>query len=123
MPRPFRSALIVLLAISLTTSGCRVWGVTGTPPTEFLRNHKPTQVRIHRKDGKQIVLMEPELTGDSLRGYAETTGRPTIALADIDSIAVRRTSWGKTVLLVTGVSAAIVATALLSSCDDARSVC
>ncbi len=123
MSSSLRRVLVLLLACASTLSGCRVWGVPGTPPAEYLRNHTLNQVRIHRTDGTQLVLLEPEVIGDSLRGYAETTGRPTIALADIDSIAVRRTSWGRTIALVGGVGAAVAVATLLSSCDETRSIC
>lgn len=123
MFRSFRRSLSLWLILTLLTSSCRVWSVTNATPADYLRSHQPDAVRIHRHGGTQLVLMEPELLGDSLRGYAETTGRPTIALADIDSIAVRRTSWGKTIALVGGVGAAIVVAALLSDCSDARAYC
>jgi hypothetical protein len=109
--------------ITLLTSSCRVWSVTSVTPTDYMSKHQPNQVRIFKKSGQTVILLEPEVLGDSLRGYATTTGRPTLALADIDSIAVRKTSWGKTLLLVGGVGAAVALAALLSNCDDARSVC
>lgn len=123
MPRPLHRTLCLLLTITLLTSSCRVWSVTSATPTEYMSKHQPSQVRIYKKTGQTVILLEPEVLGDSLRGYATTTGRPTLALADIDSIAVRKTSWGKTVLLIGGVGAAVALTALLSNCDDARSVC
>lgn len=123
MSRPFRSTLSLLLITALLSSSCRGWSVTNTTPADYLRDHQPSAVRIHKHDGKQVILMEPELVGDSLRGYAQTTGRPTIALSDIDSIAVRKTSWGKSIALVGGLGAAIVVAALLSDCSDARAYC
>ncbi len=123
MARPYRQLLCLMLACTTFTSGCRVWSTTTTPPAEYVRNKTPGQVRIFRHNGTRVVLMEPEVVGDSLRGYAETTGRPSIPISDIDSIAVRRTSWGKTVALVGIVGAVVVVSALLSSCDETRSIC
>lgn len=123
MVRSLRNGLSLLLITALLTSSCRVWSVTNATPAEYLRGHQPNAVRVHRHGGPQVVLLEPELMGDSLRGYAETTGRPSIALSDIDSIAVRRTSWGRTVALVGGVGAAIFLAALLSDCSDTQAYC
>jgi hypothetical protein len=121
--RPFRSALSLLLITSLLTSSCRGWSVQSTTPAEFVREHQPSTVRLFKRDGKQVVLMEPEVVGDSIRGYATTTGRPSIALTDVDSLAVRKTKWGNTVLLVGGLGAAVVLATLLSDCSDARGYC
>jgi hypothetical protein len=121
--RPFRSAVSLLLVTSLLTSSCRGWSVQGTTPSDYMREHQPSSVRLFKRDGKQVVLMEPEVVGDSLRGYAVTTGRPSFALSDIDSLAVRKTKWGNTVLLIGGLSAAVVVATLLSDCSDARGYC
>lgn len=123
MARPFRQLLCLMLACTTFTSGCRVWSTTTTTPVQYFQSHRPNQVRIFRHNGTRVVLLEPEIVGDSLRGYAETTGRPTIAIGEIDSIAVRRTSWGRTVGLVGIVGAVVVVTTLLSSCDETRSIC
>lgn len=121
--RPFRSALSLLLITSLLTSSCRTWSVQGAAPAEYVTKEQPGTVRLFKKDGKQVILMEPEIVGDSIRGYATTTGRPSFALSDIDSIAVRKTSVGNTMLLVGGLGAAVVLAALLSDCSDARAYC
>lgn len=115
--------LSLLLITTVFTAGCRVWSVTNGTPNEYLRKHQPATIRIFKTGGQQVILMEPEVLGDSVRGYATTTGRPTLALADIDSMAVRKTSVGKTVLLIGGVGAAVALAALLSNCDDARAYC
>jgi hypothetical protein len=121
--RPFRSTLSLLVIASILTSSCRGWSVQDTAPAEYLRGNQPGTVRLFKSDGKQVVLMEPEVVGDSIRGYATTTGRPSFALAEIDSLAVRKTKWGNTVLLIGGVGAAVALATLLSNCDDARGYC
>lgn len=121
--RPFRSALCLVLMVAVLTSSCRGWSVQDTSPAAYLKDKQPSTVRLFKKDGKQVILMEPEVVGDSIRGYATTTGRPSFALGDIDSLAVRKTRWGNTVLLVGGVGAAIAVATLLSDCSDARAYC
>lgn len=123
MSRPFRSAWSLILITSLLTSSCRGWSVQDTAPAEYLKNEQPSSARLFKKDGKQVILLEPEIVGDSIRGYATTTGRPSFALADIDSLAVKKTKWGNTLLLVGGIGAAVALATLLSDCSDARAYC
>jgi hypothetical protein len=121
--RPFRTAWSLILITSILTSSCRGWSVQDTTPATYVTDNQPSSVRLFRKDGKQVILMEPEVVGDSIRGYATTTGRPSFALSDIDSLAVRKTKVGSTVLLIGGIGAAVALATLLSNCDDPRSYC
>ena len=71
MSRPFRSTLSLLLICALLASSCRGWSVQDTPPVELLKEEQPSSVRLFQHDGKQVVLMEPEIVGDSIRGYGK----------------------------------------------------
>jgi hypothetical protein len=70
-----------------------------------------------------MVLLDPRLEGDTIRGFAETSGRPSLLLADVQSLAVKKTSWPRTLGLVAAVGGGVALAALLSNCSDVRSYC
>ena len=113
--RTFRSAIGYLLLLTYLPA-CTSWHV-GTPtPAAFVQREQPEHVRVTRVDGSQIMLVGPNVQGDTLYGKRETlTARsePTtepfsVPLADVQSVAVRRFSAGKTLLLVGGVIGGIL---------------
>lgn len=113
--RPRRSAIACLLLLAYVP-GCTSWHV-GTPtPAQFIQDEQPNRVRVTRVDGSTIMLHTPSVQGDSLYGKRETltprsepTTEPfTIPLAEIESVAVRKFSAGKTLLLLGGITGVVL---------------
>ena len=105
--RTHRSAMACLLLLTYLPA-CTAWQV-GTPtPAAFVQREQPDRVRVTRVDGSQIMLVTPTVHGDSLSGQRETlnprseltTESFALPLTEVQSVAVRKFSAGKTVLLV-----------------------
>jgi len=101
-----RSVVILLLA---TLTGCQGWRVQTMPPAEYIRTAKPDRVQLIRTDNTKAELWSPQLVGDSLRGLpTEKAIRPlTIPMEEVDKVAIRKFSLGKTALLVLSVGAGL----------------
>ena len=95
-----RAILSSLLAAS-TLSACSSWHTQPLTPAQVIAEQHPQAVRIGRADGNRQVIVEPQVTVDSLVGNSDG-GRASVALADIREIAVRRSDPGKTIGLVVG---------------------
>ena len=74
---------------------------------------RPSQIQVLTKSGARIVVYEPIVREDSVRGYtgAERTTPVIVAVSDIQSARTRQLSGGRTALLTLG----IVAVALLAA--------
>jgi hypothetical protein len=105
-----RSVAALVLA---TLGACSDWQVQPVAPAELVNGSSPSRVKVHLHDGRRLVLRQPAVRADSVVGAADGPG---VAVAEIDSIAVRRFSVPRTV----GLTALIVGVpALLCSvgCD------
>lgn len=136
-PAPHSVGATVLLAIHLL--GCSEWHVEQTSPQALLEAKHPTRVRVTLRDstgtdpssadaslygqdagrssggaGAAIVLANPSIIGDSLVGQ-RSGGSSAIAVADISSVAIRRTSAANTLLLIGGIGLVIAGGAALVS--------
>ena len=102
MRRPATRSLgsIVLLAAHLVA--CTEWHVEQARPQALLDAGHPTRVRVPRSDSTRIVLAQPAILGDSLVGQLQGHSAG-VAVADIASLAVRRTNAVNTLLLIGGV--------------------
>ena len=103
-PRP---AVLVLLA------ACHSWRTQPVSPAELLATSPPPQVRLRLHDGRRVVVRQPALRADTV--VSQASGDPfALALAEVDSVAVRKGDTGKTiglVLLIVGVPALVCAAA------------
>jgi hypothetical protein len=115
-PRP-RTCLACLVSLALL-AGCQTWRVAGPTPTEYLSKHSPDQILVLRADSSRLILLDPSLEGDTLRGFAQTGGRPALPLSEVRSVSVRGTSWGKTLGLVGAVGAGVAVALLLGDCGS-----
>lgn len=118
---PLRISLRVLLAclgVLLPLTACQTWQVAGPTPAEFLSKHSPGQVMVLRADSSRLILLDPTLEGDTLRGFAQTGGRPALPLTEVRSVSVRRTSLGRTLGLVGAVGAGVAVALLLGDCGS-----
>ena len=98
----------ILLAVQV--AGCSTWRVEQVPPEQLLRDRAPTEVRVVRADGSQLVLGRPTISGDSLTGVGGGTPKG-VPLADINTIATRHGDAGKSVLLGLGIVGGVLAIA------------
>jgi hypothetical protein len=60
-----RKTLIILAALLPACSTMR----PVESPTSFLEQNNPKQVRVYASDGELFVLREPQLRGDTVRGF------------------------------------------------------
>lgn len=120
--RPHTRRLLLGLALCSQISGCQTWRVAGPTPADFVRDRAPDRILVRRTDGSRMILLNPSVDGDSLRGFALTGGVPSMPLETVQSISVRRVAWGKTLGLVGVVGAGIAVAALLSSCGSSSDV-
>ncbi len=104
-------------------TGCHTWRVAGSTPAEYVREHSPDQILVRRTDDSKLLLLDPSVQGDSLWGFATTGGRPGIALTDVQSVSVRRTSWTRTIGLVAAVGGGVALALLLSQCSSGDAYC
>lgn len=113
------------LLLSLSLPACTSWHV-GTPtPAQFVDTERPEHLRVTRTDGSTLDLGSPVVLGDSLMGtdgggrVREDTSRTVgVALSDVRSVAVKKTSVRNTVLIVGVVALTVSWVALAIECSD-----
>ena len=104
-----RSPLATLLLL-VYLPACTSWHV-GTPtPSAFVQREHPQRARVTRTDGTQLMLKEPAVLWDTLLGTLDNhdTIRVTLPLSQVQSVAVRKFSAEKTILVVGGVLGVVV---------------
>jgi hypothetical protein len=89
-----------MLCLLAALSGCVGWHTSTVEPAILIAQDHPGAVRVTRQDGSRLLIYNPVVEGDSLRGRA---GRHPVALplADVASVAVQKTRVGATVFLLT----------------------
>ncbi len=110
------------LWLTLGASGCAGWSTTDVAPRELLRERgSVSAVRVVKRDSSRVELYDPVLVADSIRGATtqRAVARITVPLSDITEIAVRKTSLGKTALVVLAVGGGVALYALLMSLNEA----
>lgn len=121
-----RRCAATLLLLTLTGSGCQTWRVEPVRPESLLAIRRPTLVRVTRSDGSRVVLEDPALRPDTLRGIASSQDADLevdIPLADVRQLETRHFSVGRTVGLGVGLVAAAFATIVavfIISCSGGR---
>src|SRR5204863_7563839 len=61
-----RSCTATLLLVTLQGTACQAWHTEDVVPQAVLATHQPSQLRITRTDGQQLVLQHPVLRGDTV---------------------------------------------------------
>jgi len=103
-----------LLLVTLPGTACQAWHTEDVAPQAVLATHQPTQLRVTRTDGGQLVLQHPVLRGDTLVGTGDRQQEVRISLPDVRQVATRSFSAGRTVGLGLGI-VAIVGGALVTT--------
>jgi curli biogenesis system outer membrane secretion channel CsgG len=94
-----RLVAIVLLAAYLPA--CATYSVMPDPASTLKAPQTQLQqVRVTLRSGEQFNLRSPRVEGDSLRGTWPNSLVRSVALADVATVQVKRTSMAKTVGLV-----------------------
>jgi hypothetical protein len=97
------------------------WNTQEASPQQVLEDEQPDKVRVTLSDGSQVVLEEPEVSGDTLTGVA-TGQQRSIPLADVSALAVRKADASRTLgavvdgLVVTAAFVAFFGVAYLILC-------
>jgi len=121
--RRFRTPLssLGMMLLVLSTGGCMGWKTVSVPPQQLLQgDHNIHAVRVIRQNNMQVDLFDPVLIGDSIRGTPTERAiqRITVPLSDVRQIQSRRTSLGKTMLMVLAVGGAVAAYGLLQELNS-----
>ena len=113
-----RTIVCALLQVLTLISGCSSWQVQAGPVPEVITKQHPHRLRVTRADQSLVVLKDPEIRADTLfevlappAGGQDTSTGQGVALADIRQVAIRRTSEGRTFLLVVGSLVVVVGVA------------
>jgi len=108
---------LALLSVVVALSACYSWGPP-RPIAQSVLETRPSRLRATLRDGRQIVVRDPRVQGDSLLGdtlvseyeSAHAKWAPVaIALGHVGSVSTRIISPGKTWLMVGGIAAAVTA--------------
>jgi hypothetical protein len=97
LSRPFAYAML-----SLALVACTRWVPQELTPAQVVSEMKPARIRVTRSDSTRLVLVQPQVAGDSMIG--SVPGRRTsIPLSDVAAVSLRKGNPGGTVLVVLGV--------------------
>jgi len=130
----------VTALIALTTTACTSWHVQPGPAPSAVeaKGGSSGAVRLMLRGGAFADVYNPQIVGDSIIGMSAPASAPTrervaFATADVESVATKQVSTGRTILalaaiglavaiIVGSASASQTTTSSNSSCAAARSV-
>jgi hypothetical protein len=106
--------------LALATTGCAAWRVESVPPKELLKDPGVHAVRVTRADKSKVELYYPAIKGDSIVGHPTETAiaRVVMPLSQVQTIATKHTSMGKTLLAVLAVGGGVALYGLLQSLNQ-----
>jgi len=111
----FRRVVAAAL-LSMYVTGCTSWKTQEVSPEQVVTEEPPSRVRLTLASGTQVVVDQPQVSGDTLRGF--DNGIPVeIPLANVSSVETHGADASKTGRLAFGIilglgAAAAVALAL-----------
>ena len=109
--------LIVIASMCITVAGCHTWRVQPGPSSNAVAqaaadSTKP--VRLTLTSGAVIEISTLHVGGDSVVGISRSTGqRVAFAVTDVQSVARREVSAGRTALAAGGITAVALAVLLV----------
>ena len=113
----FRATVAVVL-IPLHLTACTTWRASTLGPTQLIAEEAPSEARVTRTDGARVTIRDPAIRADSIVGQGGG-----VAVADVQSIEVRRLSVGNTIVATVFIGAAVVGGTVLLwlvSCGDSH---
>ena len=112
----------VAALLVLSASGCAGWRTTSVAPRELLATKGVPAVRVTRADKTKVEIWNPVILGDSIIGHPtqQAIARLVMPLSQVNTIATRRTSLGRTLLIGLGVLGAVAAYGLLQSLNQGQ---
>jgi hypothetical protein len=112
--RSIRSVYLVLV-LGEWSLACTEWRVQNVEPAQWVAATHPTEVQLERRDGPRLRLRNPTVVDSTIRGFhgADTLRVP---VASVTRLAVKRTDWLETTLLIAGPPALFFGLACLAGC-------
>ena len=106
--------------LTLMASGCVGWHVETASPREVLRNPNVRAIRVNRPDRSKVYIYDPSIQGDSIIGHPtnRAIARLVMPLSQVQTIATKHTSVGKTFLAVLAIGGAVAVYGLLQSLNQ-----
>jgi len=111
MRTPLTRRFIAALLMVLLTA-CHSWRPTTVSPQGLIAEDEPSSVRVTLTDGETVIVRNPTMRNDSIVGA--TDADVGVASQDVRLLEVRHFSVGKTVGLVLGIAAGVVAVAAVA---------
>lgn len=97
------------VATLILMMGCASWQQPEASPAPFIRDERPSKVKLFLAGGDSLVVWQPVIRNDSLVGLlpnsapaGETLRSYARPLGEIDSLKVRRASGSKTAVVFGG---------------------
>ncbi len=122
--------LIASVVLAAYLPACTSWKTQPVSPEHTIATKQPSRVRVTRADGSKIILIRPQVAGDSLAGDLPGSGRPgqpnsrlAVPLSDVREVAVERVDGVKTGALIVGLGLTAVLVAAALSEDDSPPPC
>lgn len=118
--RPVTGRFAMLALMTLSASGCLAWRTESVSPRELLSKPGVEAVRVTRADKSKVEIYDPMLQGDSIVGHPtdRAIARLVMPLSQVETIATRQKSIGRTLLIGLGVIGAVTLYALLQELNQ-----
>ena len=114
------SRLVATGLMLISISGCMGWRTTSVAPRQLLATKGVPAVRVTRLDKSKVEIWNPVLQGDSIVGNPtdRAIARLVMPLSQVNTIATRGTSIGRTLLIGLGILGAVGAYGLLQELNQ-----
>ena len=99
--------LVACVLLPSQLGACMSWKTQEAAPPQLVNEEQPSRIRVTLRDGTQVVLTEPTISGDTLWGLndGEQTGIPEQEIAEV---ALHKTD-GTTTVIALGVGLGVAA--------------
>ena len=121
MRRGAMGRLLMITWLLPGSTGCVAWHTETASPRELLQARQEPALRVTKPDKSQVEMWNPVLVRDSIYGHPteRAIARFSVPLSAVQGVETRRTSFGKTLLLILGVGAGVAAYGLIQSLNQA----
>ena len=95
---------LAALSLGLTVGGCTSWRVEPGNRSQAIAQSARHAIRVQMRDGEVLVIDDPKVVGDSIRGgamrYAPGEPSVAVALSDVQRVETTQFHAGKTFLML-----------------------